>query len=45
MISYQIYISDAAYNDINDTVIYIANELLEPNIANELMNTFWTYLL
>ena len=38
MISYQIYISDAAYKDIHDTVAYIANELLEPNTANKLMD-------
>ena len=39
MIPYKVYISDAAYKDINDTVTYIANELLEPNIANKLMDT------
>ena len=38
MISYQIYISDAACKDIYGAVAYITNELLEPNIANELMD-------
>lgn len=39
MISYKAYISDAAYKDIDDIVAYTANELLEPIIANKLMDT------
>ena len=38
MISYSVYISDAAYNDINQIVSYIANELLEPQTANKLLD-------
>jgi len=38
MISYSVYISDAAYKDINQIVSYIADELLEPKIANNLLD-------
>ena len=33
MSPYKVYISDAAYKDIAETVTYIADELLEPNTA------------
>ncbi len=39
MIVFRIYVSDAAYEDILETVTYIANELLEPYVANRLLDT------
>jgi toxin ParE1/3/4 len=38
MISYSVYISDAAYKDIYQIVSYITDELLEPQIANNLLD-------
>jgi toxin ParE1/3/4 len=39
MIAFRVYVSNAAYKDICETVTYIANELLEPHTANRLLDT------
>ncbi len=37
MKQYRVFLSDTAFRDINDTVSYIANELLEPHTAKQLL--------
>jgi toxin ParE1/3/4 len=39
MNAFRVYVSDAANKDMHETVTYIAKELLEPYIANRLLDT------
>ena len=40
MKTYQVFITDTAFNDMNDIINYIANELFEPHVAEKLLGTF-----
>ena len=44
MKTYQVFITDTAFNDMNDIINYIANELFEPHVAEKLEIPFLIHL-